>query len=261
MKIIPITLLRYFADFIQNREWLFILAAIKYKLFGKPSQRNTLIRTNLGLFVARKGTIDFQFANYAYEWNVKRFVLNHYKNYDVFIDIGANIGTYAIMAAKLGLRAVAFEAIPDNLAVMHTNVRLNKMADKIKIFDVGLSDRQYETEFVFDTVNTGASHLAHNNENSNRVKVQMKTFDSLFEQMGIAPSDKVFMKIDVEGMEVAVINGAKQFLSSHKNLLLVLESIHSEADNICHALDRLGNFTYERVDKFNISAKKNYESI
>ncbi len=256
MKYIPLTLLRYFADFVQNREWFFILTAIKYKLFGQPAQRNSLIRTNLGLFVSRKGTIDFQFANYAYEWNVKRFVLDHYKNYDVFIDIGANIGTYAIMAAKLGMRAVAFEAIPDNLTAMHTNVRLNKLADKIKILDVGLADRQYETEFVFDTVNTGASHIARSNGNSNRVKVQMRTFDSLFEQMGIAPSDRVFMKIDVEGMEVEVINGAKQFLSSHQNLLLVLESIHSDADNISNALDRLGKFTYERVDKFNISAKK-----
>lgn len=256
MKNIPLTLLRYFADFIQNREWLFIIAAIKYKVLGKPSQRSALIRTNLGLFLSRKGTIDFQFANYAYEWNVKRFVLDHYKNYDVFIDIGANIGTYAIMAAKLGMRAVAIEAIPDNLAVMHTNVLLNKLNDKIKIFDVGLADHEYETEFVYNTVNTGASHIARDGDNNNRVRVQMKTFDSLLDQISVTHSDKVFIKIDVEGMEIEVIKGAAKFLSSHPNLLLVLESIHSDADNICNALDQLGNFTYQRVDKFNISARK-----
>ena len=70
------TYLRYFKDYIKHGEYGFIWTSAGYELFGRPQQQSVEYTSSLGKFFTRKGTIDFKFANYAYEWDVKQFVLD-----------------------------------------------------------------------------------------------------------------------------------------------------------------------------------------
>lgn len=252
-----ITFSRYLKDFIKNGQFRFILTAVKYELTGRTSYSDKLYKGYLGKFYTRKGTLDFQFANWAYEWNVKKFMLEHYKNYDVFLDIGANIGTYSVMMAKRGKKVVSFEPVPDNFRAFHINLLLNNLQNKVRFFNIGLGNEEKSAAFIFDPINTGASHIIKNNDEEGRhVDVKIKPFDSISEQLNIDPDEKVLMKIDTEGMEIEVIEGAAEFLRKQKNILIVLESVHSEEQPIKDALSKTGDFEFHRVDDLNMASKK-----
>lgn len=252
-----ITFSRYLGDFIRNRQFRFIVTAIKYELIGKSSWTDKLYKSDLGKFYTRKGTLDFQFANWAYEWNVKKFMLNHINEFDVFIDVGANIGTYSIMMARKGKKVFSFEPVGDNFRAFHINLLLNNLHDKVAFYNFGLSAKEQDVDFVFEPVNTGASHIASSHDEAGEhVPVKVKPLDAIYDQLGISPDDKVMIKVDTEGMEVDVIEGAKNFLTNQKHLIMVLESIHSEAKPIEEALNKIASFEYSRVDDLNIATRK-----
>ncbi len=251
-----ITFLRYIKDFVVHSEYRFIWIAIRYKAFGITQKKDLLYRSTLGTFITRKGTQDFMFANYAYEWNVKKFVLGHYSNFNLFIDIGANIGTYSFLLAGKGLRCYAFEPVRENFEAFHANIMVNNMADRITAFNYGLGETAKEMDFIYDPVNTGASHIAHNDEHGSHEKVIIRPFDDVYPELEISPEDRILMKMDVEGMEVDVLKGARNFLRLHSNIFLIMESIHSGENLLKKTLLEIGDFEFYQVDNFNFASKK-----
>ncbi|HPE43532.1 MAG TPA: hypothetical protein PKV88_05575, partial [Bacteroidales bacterium] len=117
-----ITFLRYLKDNLQYGQILLVFASIIYLITGRSYPRTRLFRGRLGLFLHRKGSLDFQFGNYAYEWSVKQFFLRHYSHHNSFIDVGANMGTYTIMFAKKGMKTIAFEPSASNFKALQINI-------------------------------------------------------------------------------------------------------------------------------------------
>jgi FkbM family methyltransferase len=217
----------------------------------------------LGIFLHRKGSLDFQFGNYAYEWNVKQFFLRHYSHYQTFIDVGANMGTYTIMFAKKGLNTIAFEPSVRNYKALQINILLNNLEKKVTSFNIGLDNTDRKASFVFDPVNTGASHLSAaqfydpvTDERGELTEVQLFMLDHFKENLPINPDDAVLMKIDVEGMEEDVIKGASEFIQDRKELLIVMESVHSGEENLKNVLSEIAEFEFLDVDSLNFAAKK-----
>jgi FkbM family methyltransferase len=258
-----VTFLRYSKDFLKFGEYRYIFSSIKYLLLKRTTSRTQIYRSSLGTFLVRKGTLDFQFANYAYEWGVKKFVEANYANYNVFFDIGSNIGTYAIMLAKRGLRTFAFEPVKDNYDAIRVNLILNKLEDKVKVYPVALGSSRYKTQFAFDLTNTGASHKADiENDDGYKplkeeiVESQVLPLDDLLDEFNLKKEDKIFMKIDVEGMEANVLNGAKRFLQTFPHILIVMESVHSGKDKLVEVLNQIADFEILEVDDLNMGARK-----
>ncbi len=251
-----VTFSRYLKDFIKNRQFIFVLTAIKYELLGRTTGSHRMYKSNLGLFFSRKGTLDFQFANIAYEWNVKQYILNNQKNQSVFLDLGANIGTYSILLAQKGIPCHAVEAVETNFRAMNINILLNNLETKIKTYNVCLGEHNGEVDFIFDPINTGASHRADDGEKGILTKVKMRPLDALIQEFGIDKSEHVLVKMDVEGMETDVINGGSRFFSEYPNIHLILESEHSGVDEIKNALNQYGTFEYLKIDDYNIAAIK-----
>jgi FkbM family methyltransferase len=211
----------------------------------------------------RRGTLDFQFANYAYEWPVKEFVLNHYRDYDVFFDIGANIGTYSIMLAKKGLKGYAFEPVKANFDAFHINLILNQLEDQITIYNVALGAQSEHATFSFDRINTGASHLLGIELEDEKHPLKAELVDSdivplddFLPQLKLSISDRIFIKIDVEGMEAEVLKGAKRFLQTFPNIIIVMESVHSGKDKLTRILNEIAPFEILDVDELNMGARK-----
>ncbi len=247
---------RYLKDFISNGQYIFILTAVKYKIFGKTTRKHRLYNGKLGLFYSRKGSLDFQFGNYAYEWNVKKHILDNYKDYDVFLDIGSNIGTYTILLASKGMRTYAFEPVKSNFNALSINILLNNIQEKVKAFNFGLGDEEKDVTFIFDPVNTGASHFEKSKEEGIHKQVKIKRLDDVIDHLDLAPENKILCKIDVEGMEIKMLDGAEKFLKSFPNLHLVLETEHSGVDDIKNKLREIADFKFVEIDNLNIAAIK-----
>jgi len=252
-----ITFGRYLIDYIKHGEFLFIFISIKYTLFKKTSCKTRLYKSSLGLFISRKHTIDFMFANYAYEWNVKRFILDHYSDYNIFFDIGANIGTYSFLLAQKKMKCFAFEPVKQTFKALTFNIMLNNLEDEIIAFNFGLGSNNLVDDFIYVPDNTGASHHAEKGENNQEhINVEIKTLDSLYNSLNLKRDDKILMKIDVEGMETNVIEGAINFLKEFPNILIVMETIHSGEEKIKSLLNSIVDFEYYKIDHFNMAAKK-----
>jgi FkbM family methyltransferase len=256
------TFLKYSVDFVKHGEFRYILSSIRYVIYGKTTRKTRYYKSSLGKFIVRKGTLDFQFANYAYEWGVKKFVYKHYHNYNVFIDVGANIGTYSILFANKGLTGFAFEPVLSNYDAFTTNLKLNNLEEKIKVFPFALGKKKEKAQFTFDPINTGASHLTENSDfleeiaNPEIVEIDIIPLDDILHELNIKTDDKIIMKIDVEGMESDVIEGASKFIKNHPNLLLVIESVHSGTEELQRVLSSIDKFEFLEVDDLNMAAKK-----
>jgi FkbM family methyltransferase len=256
------TFLQYFKDFIKWGEYRYIFTSIKYILLHKTTSRTQIYRSSLGLFLSRKGTLDFQFANYAYEWGVKKFVYKHLPQCQGFLDIGSNIGTYAILMAGKGLHGYAFEPIKSNYDALRINLILNQLEEKVTAFPVALGEKNRKAKFLYDTVNTGASHLASIHPEDETDAREESSFseivplDSLMDQLHFDKEETIFIKIDVEGMEEKVLLGAKKFLQTYPNIIMVMESKHSGREHLTRILKEIADFEILDVDDLNMGARK-----
>jgi len=257
------TFLRYATDYLRFREFYFLWTSIQYVFTKKVNPPARRYRSSLGTFITRKGTLDFQFLNYAYEWNVKRFVLEHYKDYSMFLDIGANVGTYSFLLAGKGIRSHAFEPVKENYDAIVQNVKENRFENKITAHNFGLGSKNSVEDFIFESMNTGASHLASihsyvetKGEIGIKEQVEIKTLDSVLPGIDFTSEDNILIKIDAEGMEIDVLEGARQFIGGHPHFLIVMESKHSGPDRIKNYLKSIGNFIYMEVDSDNMAIMK-----
>lgn len=73
----------------------------------------------------------------------------------VFIDIGANVGWFSMLAASKGFRVVAFEPLPSNELAMRMSICLNNLTDRVILFNKGLSSAKRECPLFSDAENVG----------------------------------------------------------------------------------------------------------
>lgn len=257
-----ITFLKYSVDFIKHGEFRYILSSIRFVLTGKTTRTTRQYKSSLGKFLVRKGTLDFQFANYAYEWNVKKFVYKHLKDYDLFLDVGSNIGTYAIIPALEGIRVIAFEPVKSNYEALVTNIKLNNFENLISTYPLALGKTNSSANFTLDLVNTGASHLTEYSDiaevihNPEFEDIEIVRFDDIVDKLNIKPTNRVFMKVDVEGMEPDVLEGAHNFIKNHPNIMIMIETIHCGRENLQDVCSSLANFEFLDIDDLNMGARK-----
>jgi FkbM family methyltransferase len=250
------TLLRYAMEYLRHGDMPSIVAGARYLLHRRSHARDRIIESRIGRFYCRKNTNDFQFANYAYEWPVKLLFRDLIRQHDCFLDVGAGVGEYALLAAKAGVTSLAFEPVGQNYEVLCKNVRLNHLEDAIRTFNYGLGDIDGEMLFYFDPVNTGASGQCREEKKSlKKLPVQIHTLDQLYPAFNIAPSSRILMKIDVETMELQVLTGARNFLETH-DVTLIIEKSHIGLEPLVLRLDEIGRFDYRAIDIYNLFARK-----
>ncbi len=134
----------------------------------------------------------------------------HLREGDVFIDVGANVGTYSVMAAAAGAQVIAVEPAHDSAELLRENAVLNDFPIVVIEAVVGA-----ETGVVGFT--TGRDALNRVDPQAER-KVSQVTLDSLVGERTVAG-----VKIDVEGSELMVLMGASRALNEQRIRLLQLE--------------------------------------
>ncbi|MEX1020138.1 MAG: FkbM family methyltransferase [Litorilinea sp.] len=149
------------------------------------------------------------------------------------IDIGANIGYYVLLAAsKIGPQGkiYAIEPVASTIAILRKNLELNHL-DNVVTECVALSSHAGEATMQVTEKRNWAS-LAHENLKSDRavsaqqgtyetITVPTKTLDRFVEEHEIGSVN--FLRMDVEGYETEIIQGASQTLAAHRPLKLFME--------------------------------------
>ncbi len=249
------TYFRYLFEYLRHGDILSVLASINYVLRGKSLPFDRVITTSIGKFYCRKNTNDFQFANYYYEWGVKRFLLKNSRSWSVFINGGACIGDYCMLLAGKDIRCIAFEPVPDNFRILEKNLEMNQLQKQVTAFPIGLGETNCMVPFEFNPVNTGASHIKRDGKSGDH-EVQIKTLDSVIPELNLKVTDRILVMLDIEGMEAEAIRGSREFIRSFPNLTFVLEDKHVGHKPIQEALSEIAVFEFGDVDEFNIYARK-----
>lgn len=148
------------------------------------------------------------------------FLLHFLRPDDLFMDVGANVGTYTVLAsAHVGCRTLAFEPVPATLALLRENLVLNGLLERVQSFGCAVGARAGTVPVTqgFDTVNhvlsgTDRRHL-------DTLEVKVVTLDEKAEQEGCP----LLVKIDVEGYETEVLGGMPEILAHQQCKALIIE--------------------------------------
>jgi FkbM family methyltransferase len=243
----------YFYEYLKYGEFSSALNAILYMFTRKSYSGEKRIKTSMGNFDTRKGTLDFQYINYAYEIEIKHFIEK--QQFDVFFDIGACLGEYSIWLGKKGYRCFAFEPVYDSYYMIAKNILLNKVDDKVKAFNYGLGSKHSVENFQINTINPGASKRV-DQENALTQKFEINALNDVYESFNLQRETKILVKIDVEGMEVEMIKGASKFFNHFDNITLIIEEKLTGESSIRSSLSAICDFEFGIVDNFNIYARK-----
>ena len=141
-----------------------------------------------------------------HEFEDMAFLIHLLREEDLFIDVGANIGSYTILASgHVGARTLAFEPVPASFERLRENVRLNLLDDVVNIQNKGIGKNPGMLRFTLDA--DTANHVVSEDEptQDRTVEVLVDTLDSL--TTSLSPR---LIKIDVEGFEANVIGGGQR---------------------------------------------------
>jgi FkbM family methyltransferase len=243
----------YFYEYLRYAEFASLYQAFVFIFTGKTTAKQKVVRSSMGQFLVRAETLDFQYINYAYEIDIKRFLLH--EKFDVFMDIGACLGEYSIWLGKNGKKCLAFEPVVDSFQMIEHNIQLNKVAEHVKAYNYGLGKHNSIENFKINHTNPGASKRVAQKD-SNTFELQIFKLDDIFEQFEIKQTDRIAIKIDVEGMEVEMLEGAQNFLKHFPHVVLIIEEKLSGAGEIQNILNQIGKFEFGIIDQFNIYARK-----
>lgn len=153
------------------------------------------------------------------------FLLAAAKNKGIIFDIGANAGYYAIHFARLfnEIKEIhAFEPIPETYETLVHNVAINGLSEKIRTNNLALGNRSGEATFYLpDFSGSCAASLQnlHPEECNQKITTKITTLDQYCESKNLTQIDLI--KIDVEGAEYFLLEGALETLKKFKPTLFV----------------------------------------
>jgi FkbM family methyltransferase len=142
----------------------------------------------------------------------------------VFVDVGANKGDFALIAAKLvgaSGRVFAFEPEPRNCDWIRRSIEANGYS-WIELFPIALGDAEGAIDLHVSHISGHHSVVSGRGDHTGDViRVPMRTLDAVLADAGNPRVD--VLKIDVEGADLAVLRGARQTLAAHRELVLLLD--------------------------------------
>jgi len=161
--------------------------------------------------IAPKSAANRNMLANRFEEDEMRVVRSCIEACDVFVDIGANIGFYTCIAGMMGKRVVAFEPQPRNLRYLYRNILNNHIAGA-ECYPLALGTSP-DLLTLYGASGTGASLLSGWAGYSDKTQ-QVVPVNALDNVLGDRfTNKKLLIKIDVEGAEYGVLQGASKTLA------------------------------------------------
>ncbi len=142
------------------------------------------------------------------------FVLHYLRPGDTFLDVGANIGAYTVLASAVaGAQSYAFDPSPAAIDSLRANVELNRVADLVRVEPCAIG----RASGTVSVSTSGPSAMHHIGNEGSSSTMEMRTIDSY----DLHPS---IMKIDVEGYEAEVLAGAAETARRPELVAIITEN-------------------------------------
>lgn len=176
-----------------------------------------------------------------------RWLLLNVSSGDRVLDLGAHVGTFTLLAARLGAQVTAVEASPRNAELLEVAAQASKLSDCIDVVRAAVTSEVGEVAFAdqgpygtIDTERTGSA------SGWPLVTVRATTIDSLSQ----VPYD--WIKMDIEGAECAAIAGGARMLRAARGLALesngyMLGEHGTSVRQLLASLAKLGYRTYSAI--------------
>lgn len=164
----------------------------------------------------------------VYEAAESPFLMHAASRAKTVLDIGANAGWYSLHFAQAArdqgrdIAIHAFEPVPSTYGVLAHNIALNGLAGIVRANNFGLAEIQKDVNiYLPDFSGSGAASIKnlHPQEVSQEVPCHFETLDLYADGAGLAGVDLI--KIDVEGAELMVLQGARKTIGNHRPILFM----------------------------------------
>jgi FkbM family methyltransferase len=180
-----------------------------------------------GWWLAGADMIDDAIFTGNFEDSERRFIQGFLKPGMTVLDIGAHHGFYTMLAAKIvgpTGRVMSFEPSHRERERLSVHLRLNRILDRVSVFPAALGRETAEsTLYVVVGRDTGCNSLRPPavTEPTQKVQVPVTSLDTFIAQQNVARVD--FIKMDVEGGELGVLEGAEELLGKLPRPLILAE--------------------------------------
>jgi len=165
------------------------------------------------------GGVDMEiFADKKYEANVLSFLNKNLKKEDTFIDIGANIGQHSLHCSFICNHVYSFEPVKKLYDQFNESIFKNNILN-ISSYNYGIGDIKCEVPIFSNISSMAASSIVASNNKNFIQNVKILRLDDVYGEIGIDRAD--VLKIDVEGYELNVLLGARNFIEKFKPKILL----------------------------------------
>jgi len=210
-----------------------------------PLRDKYIIENDVGRFVVTPFTDTINKSFSGFEKETHPWIQNA-PNGNLFIDIGANIGFFSILANNAGFKqTLSFEPNPFVYSLLKKNLNLNNV--RSKAFKLAISDQIKKFNLQPEKFHTGATRISAKKGSG---RVQATTLDSFLKNKSVAFDDVSFIKIDIEGHEKKALSGMTDTLEKSKVGTRLFVEIWSQND-IPETIYQSG---FKEIDKI----KENY---
>jgi len=198
---------------VESHRLAYLKAAFQYGFGRKIFFSETIVRLRGSRFAARKNSMDIAHLSNYFEPQTTAFLLKLAP--EQFIDVGSHVGRYSVLLAQSGTSVIAFEPNGGNYQLLQQNIRLNQLADKITTLNLGCSNVAQERELFCVPSNEGMASFIKRDGAETKEVCTLKTLDEVCGDLAAVDA----IKIDVEGLELEVLQGAVQLLAKKKSAL------------------------------------------
>lgn len=177
----------------------------------------------------------------------------------IFWDIGANVGIYSIYAVvkHQNIEVVSFEPSFSNLRTLSRNISINNLEDRITIFPLPLSnsDNKFqmmeESEFIegwsMNSFGTGLNFEGKDFKSKNKYKIYGCSIDKILNDRILKKPN--FLKIDVDGIEHLILEGARDYLADKELKSILVEINENFKDQFEGVLNILKKSNFKFIEK------------
>ena len=204
-----------------------------------------------------------------YEEEVYEYILRIPRGAD-FFDLGASIGNFSLFSAAHGLKTYAFEPDPKNFEALELNRRANDFAE-LRTFEIAVSDGANPHGILMSNskkqrrgdhhkvlkVSENSAHSSVLGHLDTEHIVRTLSLDQAIEQLNLPVPD--YMKIDIDGSEVAFFKGSAKTLANPKLKGLMIE-LYKESPYYPSLLRTLADANFELEAEFQVTSAGQLEA-
>lgn len=160
-----------------------------------------------------------------HEFQDMAFAIHFLRPQDLFVDVGANVGSYSVLASGVaGCRSVSIEPAPRTFCCLERNLRYNDLLRISSPIQCAVGDVDGELRFSID--HDTMNRVVEESYDGKSLRVEVKTLDSILGNL--LPN---MWKVDVEGFEEQVLSGAHNSLAVESLMAVLLEANNSNIES------------------------------